>query len=314
MQSPARLTIRWMDQMQATLLDLIVKTHAIVDRKGEAHTTCPACGHTSDPRHPHFSFSQKGAHCFSCGYSAGLQGYAKLVGITEIKVTLTPRAQAQPPTWLSQAGGLVDKYTTNPQAWDKWQAYKKVSRPTFESHRLGLGILPLSPCHHPRLIVPIMRGTEIVGLRGRRIACDCAKWLAPKDTSIELYPLYNAEPEPRGIVFITENPVDALMIGDAYPLLHGVATYSTSYWYPHWEQQLSQAEMVVVAFDNDLPGCGGGCNREKFIKEWLLTHPLVPEARGIKLVNRLLEIGLPARLYDWGDKPSKFDMGDLLNG
>jgi hypothetical protein len=115
------------------------------------------------------------------------------------------------------------------------------------------------------------------------------------------------------VIWIVENPVDALMLSERTEYA-GVATYSVSYWTEAWTRRLieAQPELVVVAFDNDLPGNGGSARRAEFEREWLKTHNLLPPSGGVKVVNRLLEAGLPATLYDWGNAPHKSDIGNLL--
>lgn len=298
---------------------LVHHTHAVV-RRDEAYIACPECGKESSPMNVHFSFSPRGAFCFSCGYKAGLRSMARKVGLVDDRPYTAPAHRSEPErkpaSWLPSAPSLVDHYRANPGAWQAWQAYKPVSRGDFERCRLGLGVLPASKCRHDRLIVPIYSGTEIRGLRGRAIDCACGKWLAPGGTNIGLYPLYNEPALNSGcIVWIVENPVDALLLTERTAYV-GVATYSVAYWYDAWTEALRSArpELVVIAYDQDLPGNGGAGRRDEFIRDWLRSHPRVPEPAGPRLTNRLRAAGLPAVLYDWGRAPVKTDIGSLLMG
>jgi hypothetical protein len=110
-----------------------------------------------------------------------------------------------------------------------------------------------------------------------------------------------------------ENPVDALMLTERTPFV-GVATYSVSYWRPHWTELLRAArpEYIIVAYDNDVPGNGGDERRDEFVRDWLRTHPRVPDPAGPRLANALQRDGLPAHLYRWGQAENKTDVGSLL--
>ena len=67
---------------------------------------------------------------------------------------------------------------------------------------------------------------------------------------------------------------------------------------------------MLVAYDNDRPGNGGGAaGREA----WLAEHGKDIEPNGVKLVNRLLKAGVKATLMDWGGYPLKTDIGMLVN-
>lgn len=220
----------------------------------------------------------------------------------------------RPAAWLVDAHNLIRRYVAHSRSWELWQNYKPVSRDDFDRCRLGVGVLPASKCRHERLIVPIYSGSEVRGLRGRAIDCTCGKWLAPAGTNISIYPLYNEESlRPGCVVWVLENPVDALLLSRRTGFV-GVATYSVAYWQDAWTETIraAQPELVVVAYDNDLPGGGGAARREEMIRDWLRTHPRVPPAAGPRLANRLLEAGLNAVVFDWGKQPAKSDIGSLL--
>jgi hypothetical protein len=209
---------------------------------------------------------------------------------------------------------MIARYEAASGLLAAWAAYKPLCPETIRAHHLGLGVLPASKCRHPRLIVPIYRDGQPVGLRGRAIDCDCAKWLAPAGTVIADYPLYNQEALTSGhVVWITENPIDALMLTERTPYV-GVATYSVSYWQDAWlgALQAAQPEAVVIAYDNDIPGNGGAAGRAEMERAWLQAHPRVPDPSGPKLANRLLAAGIPTALYDWGNAAPKSDIGSLL--
>lgn len=296
---------------------LIKKTNAVKDRKDEYHFTCPVCGKESSPQKPHCSFSTRGWFCFVCGSKGSIKQLAKMIGVEAEGYTPPPVPTpdpAKPAYWMGNPVKWLTKYEGHPDRFDLWKAYKPISTRTIVKHRLGVGILPSSKCKHDRLIVPILYGSMLVGLRGRRIACNCAKWLTPGGTRLEFLPLYNQDAlYPSCIVLVVENPVDALLITQQTDYV-GVATYSTAYWREEWSQVLDAAKpgMVVVAYDNDLPGNGGGPRRGEFIAKYMQDHTRTPPAKGVDLVNKLLKTGTNALLFDWGRAEYKTDFGSLL--
>lgn len=296
---------------------LAAHTHAVLDRRSrEYHITCPECGAQSRPAHPHCSFSAHGWHCFVCGAGGSLADLARKVNLQgDYSPTPAPRPQPERPrSWMADPELLLRRYESHPRRFELWQAHKPVSEDTIRRMRLGVGVLPSSKCAHMRLIVPIISGSLVVGLRGRRIDCSCSNWTVAAGTVLDNLPLYNQDAlRPGSVVWIVENCVDALLIGDHTPYT-GVATYSVSYWRDEWLETLrrSQPEMIFVCYDNDIPGQGGGLCHEEFAREWLQTHPRLPEPAGPKLANRLRAAGLPAILYDWGRAPHKSDIGTII--
>lgn len=301
--------------------DLCWHYHTTPDASGEVHITCPECGAESSRKDTHCSFSLDGYHCFVCGAGYGLRTLADKI-MMAIPAQPVPRqpapAPARTPSWLADAEHYVQTYECHPHRALLWHNYKPVGG-LIHAHRLGVGVLPpySSRCQHERLIVPVMRNGKIVSLRGRAISCDCGKWLGVAGGGLDVLPLYPDMPIPTGqVIMIVENPVDALMVsaGTDY---WGISTYTVTYWKDEWtrEIQASRPELVVVAYDNDLAGNGGGARRGEMLREWGRTHQKglqPPVSGGIRLVNKLLAAGLPAVLYDWGDAPVKADVGGLL--
>jgi hypothetical protein len=277
------------------------------DKRGEAHVPCPHCGAEPPNR---FSFGQGGGHCFVCGYSYKLETLAK-------KLRLDPPAETSPAqtkkrkrkyyAWQDRAGDLADRYALSPGLVAAWQQYKPVSRTAILAHRLGLGVLPSSRCSHERLIVPLVDfAGKVVGFRGRAIDCDCGAWLSPGGNKATLYNWQSLGQ--YQIVFIVENAIDALLFTERVPGAVAVATLSVSYWQDEWLARLQAAHplCVVVAYDNHRPGNGKGR------AEWLATHSRDILPNGVKLVNRLLEARITARLFDWGSTPIGADVGSVL--
>lgn len=241
--------------------------------------------------------------------------------------TVKPRKHAWWKDW-NNASSLLGQYTyDHDRVVTTWQAHKPVKEKTILRAKLGVGVLPSSHCTHERLIVPIFGDDgHIVCFRGRQLSCNCAdrrgrllKWLAPAGWQIDELPLYNLrEAAPGGILWVVENMVDALLVGD-YTDMTGVATLSTSYWLPAWTMAMAEyrPSLVVVAYDNDLVGNGGAQIRSELLKQWRENLPPgstaePPEPAGVRVVNALLENGMNGVLYDWSNRPARADIGMLF--
>lgn len=355
------------DNLLKRLIDHTGATAGRGSQAHEYHLACPDCGHESSPRDPHCSFSARGWHCFSCGSGGSLAGLADKLNLAADAPYFAPQRPQKAeitrksvlPYWMSslQQTSLLGAFWGHSRRFDLWRAYKPLTRELIIRYGLGVGVLPASRCKHERLVIPIFSGTMLVNFRGRAINCQCGKWLAPGGwgdlSMLDYQPLYNADAltSQGAVVFVVENPVDALLLTDnpmpaiawmtngkkadreliesiamgewgaavsrGEPnMVVGVATYSTSYWRDTWTEALLAARprLVVVAMDNDLPGNGGAYRRSELQREWLKTHPRVPDARGEKLKRRLRKSGLPTVLFNWQDAPNKYDIGSLMEG
>ena len=314
----------------ALLDSLADHTRAIRDRhprRGfyEYHIACPECRHVSSPKEPHCSFSERGWKCFSCGASGSLRGLMKLVGLDDAGGRKWEPAyipdDPEPPKlreWMLSGESVLKRMESHLFRFALWGQYKPVSVENIKRLRLGVGVLPSSRCKHERLTVPVFDNGRLVGLRGRALNCDCGKWLSSGGTSPETMPLYGIDDaKPGGVIWICENCIDAALITQQGEFF-GVASYSVSYWKDHWTESLLRLspEYVMIAYDNDLPGNGGGRQREKFIREWKKDprheNSEPPPAAGIRLWERLRAAGLRADVYDWGYSPYKADIGTML--
>ena len=294
-------------------------------RGGEYHADCPWCGKESDRGQTHFSYSTKGGKCFVCGNGGSLRTVAKQIDAMPIVAERrTPAVKRESVAyWKDEADGLLRQFEAHAHRYEEWDAYKPLQQATIDSMRLGVGVLPQSRCRMTRLIVPILKAGVPVWFRGRSIGdadcrCDgehdCKKWMTSGGVKLADVPLYNVDAvTPGSVVWIVENPVDALMITEQTQYV-GVATYSVSYWREEWAASLADAKWVIVAYDNDIPGNGGGPNHAKFAAEWKAAHNgHIMEPNGPKLANRLAAAGLPARLYAWPvSAPNKADIGSVL--
>lgn len=215
-----------------------------------------------------------------------------------------------------------------------WQSYRNLPPSLIEYYNLRVGVLPYSQCKHRRLIIPVFN-QGLVNLRGRQFECDCKddhgnllKWLASGGWILKDLPLFNQNAIRYGsTVVIVESPIETVQIRfkqhQIAELLSrqikvnpsdivGVATYSTSYWLQNWNDWLRKAQNIIVAFDNDLAGNGGGeqglkINQQRFL-DWL---PQI-KSKGIERYNYLKDLGFPVMLLNWHDKPYQMDIGKYL--
>jgi len=181
---------------------------------------------------------------------------------------------------------------------------------------------------------PYRDGKKCTRLPGRNDKC--AKWLSP---SMPKMPLYNgarllpahlrADHSARGllcdclddrdargaIVHIIENPVDADLFEykfrdgvDGVQML-AIATLGVTMWSDTWTKTLKwiQPDRAVVMYDNDVAGNG---NTPQAWAVYEGRDGVIPN--GVRLVNSIIEAGVPAHLFDWGKSEAKSDIGDFL--
>lgn len=284
----------------------------------EYHADCPWCGKEATAGATHFSYSERGGYCFVCGNGGSLWKLAQQCEALPVADVKPQRAEPKRKVayWQASAVSLLASYEAHPQRVEMWQRYKPLSSKTIERMRLGVGVLPQSKCKHERLIVPVMRDGAPVWFRGREIDCNCGKWLASGGVKLDDIPLYNIEAVgTSSIVWIVENPIDALLLTERTKYV-GVATYSVSYWRESWANALRERQpaWIIVAYDNDIPGNGGGLNHATFAELWRKAHNgKLLEPNGPKLANRLIGAGLRARLFEWPKTaPMKADIGSMF--
>ncbi len=324
---------------------LLIHYAVTPDRKGECWVTCPACGKEGH----HFSFSVRGAHCFVCGFKSGLAELCRMAGIEDSapidkaawREARARRERAARPAQQVRVSfaALAEQYAHRPDRFERWAQYRPLPPSVIDGYGLGIGAYPrgVSACQHDRLQVPITDGAQVIGLRGRQIVCDCqmrdgkpARWLSPLGSTMSLFNGRRLGPQDGiglgfalgerriqgGILYIVENPIDALMMELADPDGCAVGTLGVSNWRPAWTQAVGQARpaVVIIAFDNDRPGNGGG---ERGRQEWLKTHgrDIKPGAQRIAEEIAALHAGIRVEIAEWPkDAPQKVDVGDALLG
>ncbi len=302
--------------------ELCTHLHVKPDGHGEAWADCPQCGKPRKDKK--FSFNDRGAHCFVCNYSAGLNALADKVGLKDQR-PYTPPQRAQetphaPRAWQADAELITASCESDPRVSDVLKRTgKPLQQATIKANRLGVGVFPgglwfsrdgqMQHCTHDRLIVPIFDTTgSITGFRCRAFQCDCTKWLSPGGTVLQLYNV-NAVRKGQPVV-IVENPIDALLITERwYP---AVATFGVTIWKDDYTEALKalSPEIIISAFDNDAPGY---TTDRAIIAAWIRQHKSAPPLNGLRLANRLCEAGLAAKPYVWPiGTPAKYDIGQML--
>jgi hypothetical protein len=325
------------------------------------YVECPFCGKESSSKDTHFFYDIRGGKCFVCGERKSVFTIIKHLGLDNGK-PIAPRPvqrkikkKTPPPVswkWLEDAWQYVNTSTFSDSVAPAWIGYRPLSEETRKKYFLGYNNFPpySSRCKHMRLLVPLITGNDVIGFRGRAVDCDCGKWLSASGTKQILYNgsflmrspsrhiefnlgISTANPAhfSNRMVWITENPIDALMMQERGYL--AVATLGVTMWQDGWTEALLEFKPtnIIVCYDNDIAG-NGGCNEKRhaeFVKlwqenmrrSWKKNHPnddeiympAEPTPNGVKLTNKLLEAGLKTTLYRWpADAPHKYDIGELL--
>jgi hypothetical protein len=321
---------------------LVERWGALVDRTGEAHCDCPFCGKEAAKGQTHFSFSERGGYCFVCQGKASLGGLARMAGLLDSDQHWSdvPRERTKPKPrsrgrTLDQAflNRMLDVYEQAPSRVEAWNVYKPLTQSQIAFYHLGYGSYPeyTSQCPHLRLQVPFIGADGVIyGFRGRAVEAHCEhpKWISPVGTGKFLYNagrFYSKggiapddRPTKGNSLYIVENPIDAglfeAMLAEVVPNKPPcvVSTQGVTMWDDEWTEAIIKAEFksVVVCYDNDAPGNGGGAAG---VKAWKAKYHTEPPLNGLKLVERFNTAGYRfAYLYDWGDARPKADIGDVV--
>lgn len=300
---------------------LVGITGAQPDRRGECHIDCPFCGKEAKRGQTHFSFSARGYHCFVCGASGSLERlFCQVTGqrMQPRRAQPAPRRRVTRDAPARNWARIVAGYQAHPRRYELWRSYKPLSEATIHAARLGVGVFPkyISRCRHERLMVPLVRGGKIVGLRGRGLGCGCPKWLTAAGSETILYGLDEARN--GGVLWVVENIIDALLIHSRHPDWDAVASSSgVATWRDEWTEGIAQLKprLVIVAFDNDLPGQALGKTRAQLADAWRAKtgRQKLPPMYGRRVANALLREGVSARLFQWpAEAPPKADIGWLF--
>lgn len=298
---------------------LCAQLHVEPDARGECWIDCPSCGKGAK----HFSFSERGGHCFACDYSGSLAAIAEQLNIrseahARIPLRRAVRAQEPPKQWQRASERWLDRFCGAFDRLSAWQSYKPLSLESIARFRLGVGVLPASRCIYRRLILPVYQAGRVVAFHGRAYlpGDNDAKWLSAGGSSKQV--LFGADLLRVGaMVIIVENFVDAILAMQAAPGVVAVAGGGAS-WQSEWTVQIaaSKPARVLVWLDHDLAGNGSRYHHGELLAAWKAAHPAArhePQPRGPQIANDLLAAGVRASLYEWPrGTPPKADVGWAL--
>lgn len=331
-----------------TLIERLAEMlQAVPDYKGRWHADCPQCG-AAGTKHGrpayhfylyHLDGIGSGAQCQVCGYKTRLYDLARELGADGNLPMPAPRAEMRRPQapW------------ERPDAWQRWKAYYATRidaivrqwagyRPfTAETvQRFGLAVDKLTfyaperqewyAARQPRLLVPIVREGQIIGIKGRAYhpMDDGPKWLSATNSQTWLCGVEDVQAGQE--VIWCESLVDRLLGAQQYADLAFVATGGLT-WRDEWLDRLAaqRPRHVLVWFDNDLSGNGNEQHNRRWLAEWRADinarrgedapgiQPQAPLPRGPQLVRDLRRRGVRADLYRWSaDAPHKADLGWAL--
>jgi DNA primase len=228
------------------------------DRKGEYYALCPF---HDDTHVGSFSFSVRGYKCFACDAKGSLAHLARLTGEafddTLPVPTVAPKPAWEPPSWHK-----LDLKVFQPIPPDVFSYLRNrgLTERTIRDARLGFGQLPLSSCHHGRIILPIFEEGSLVALKGREVTCDCPKkkkWTFAKGSKTCLFNADALQYARGRILIVTEAPFSALLAMQDDPSVVAVApSVGGNSWEDEWAQRISsfKPKHVYVWYDNDLTG------------------------------------------------------------
>lgn len=295
------------------------------DRKGNIYIDCPNCDRAAKDKK--CSFSPKGFNCFVCGECGSLPKLLQLLDVEwrgkRAFAAPSPQIVSPPPLrpWQLDPQKYLNEFMQDSAVvFEQWQKYRPLTAETIAKWEFGLGTLPSSACVHERLIYPARWGGAILAFRGRaRFCLVCPKWLQSAGSKIVLWGIEHLRKAgPGQTVFVCESPVDAAHLMQDVPGAFAVAgTGGANTWRDKWTKILATCKpaLVIVIYDNDLPGQGGQSASAEMARLWWEKHPSayrLPKAGGPKVANKLLMAGLAVRMYSWTNAPIGADVGWLL--
>lgn len=290
------------------------------NRRGWTAIACPNC---QENRQYKSAFNDKFFKCFICGETCSLLAFAKKLGMNgaaqfqrrRVFVPTPPK----PRWWHKEPQRWADRSLAHLQRVELWQEYRPFTLDNIGRWKLGVSVVPSTPCKHLRLTYVYMDGDRPT-LRGRLLNCGCdpkgLKWVTAGGGRQALWGRDMLRP--GATVVVCESPVDAMFAMQEDGDLVAVAgTAGAGSWNDEWTQAIAESApaLVVVAYDNDLQGQAQGETRRRLAREWRTNRPKaqrVPAANGPKVANKLLGAGLTTRLFDWENHPPGADIGWLL--
>lgn len=267
----------------------------VPDSRGNYSVECPKCGKGDK----HFAYSEKGAHCFVCGYSASLWSLARDLGALEANgppgLPRRSRPPARAPKTSPEPGwyGATDWERYSPKPSPAALAYyhsRSIDNDSIARWHLGFGYLPGIPagCAHPRYILPVFEAGRLVALKGRRLdGTECEqmghpKWLSAAGSRTVLF---NADGLREGAtVVVTAAPYNAIKAMQRYPAAVAVApSQGEGTWRADWTERIARARpsYVVVWYDADDAGKAGAAKVERSLKASGLKVQVYPRPTGL---------------------------------
>ena len=306
-----------MNDLYATL-----KGNKRTNQRGWTAIKCPDCG---EHRQFKSAFTESGFHCFHCGAKYPLNVLAQRLEVhvpqhNGYQRQTKPPAPPKPRYWHREPGEWVKRSLAHLGRVEMWQKYRPFTLETIQRYRLGVSIVPATPCRHQRLTYvyddPLNKRPT---LRGRLATCRCnpkaLKWVTAGGGAAALW---GAELLRPGFpVLLCESPVDAMLAMQIDQNITAIAgTAGAGTWREEWTQIIADARpaIVLVAYDNDLQGQAAGDVRGGLAREWManLAHKRLPVANGPKVANHLIGAGVLTRLFDWRNNPPGDDLSALL--
>ena len=305
-----------MNELYATL-----KAGKRTNQRGWTAIPCPDC---DEHRQFKSAFTPTGFHCFHCGAKYPLTVLAQRLSVPVPKNGYHRPARApKPPTpryWHRAPGEWARRSLAHLGRVEMWQKYRPFTLETIQRYRLGVSVVPATPCQHQRLTyVYDDLANKRPTLRGRIATCRCdkkaLKWVTAGGGSAALW---GAELLRPGFpVLLCESPVDAMLAMQTDQNITAIAgTAGAGTWRKEWTRAISSASpaILLLAYDNDLQGQATGAVRGELARKWLSNpaHKRLPVANGPKVANHLIRAGVLTRLFDWRNSPPRDDLSALL--
>lgn len=271
---------------------------------------------------------------------------------TPIQIDAKPKEKvaSRAMLWMDDPGLWQSRLTSHPDLISAWAAYKPVTPESIMRYQLGYGVMPPTEikngrklytfgCNHARLTYADIENIDgkPMAFRGRQVVCACQadkpgdlKWLTIKGASAWLWNSHNLRQARGRWIVQTENPIDAILLMQAYPDVYAVAgTAGASTWLDAWSYQIAAVKPLgfISALDNDLIGHPTPQTRAMLLALWTMKmimrgNPPTPQmieqqrtkAMGPRVSASVKAAGVArSRCYTWaeGTKP-KQDIGQHL--
>lgn len=281
--------------------------------------TCPFC--SAGPRKS-AAHEERGFRCFVCGWH-GADDLAATLGLAGYeRPAQRPAPAPQPPKrWQRDPQAYQDRYTGHLDRVTLWRAYKPLTLESIQRFGLGVGVLPSSPCTHPRLTYANLETGQPTGFRGRRLRCDCKeKWITAGGSGGWLAGAHLLRPGAR--VLMVENWIDGLLCMQRWPGCVAVAsTLGASGWSDAMLDLIIASKPLGVKQigDND-HACLPNAETIRHIQTVINPERVAAGKKPLKISRRwhqhaayLRDAGIPVTQHIWpAGTPYRYDPGSML--